>query len=102
MFSKLNLRPKPNFPTELLGADEDESMMSMLVQPIDAENNSVTTSTTPARVNVGTNSSNRSMSSFTFSTAETQTQTFQGLGHDEHNTEQQESMDIETQTTSVN
>ena len=76
-------------------------MMSMLVQPIDAENNSVTTSTTPARVNVGTNSSNRSISSFTFSTAETQTQTFQGLGHDEHNTEQQESMDIETQTTSA-
>ena len=81
---------------ELLGPDEDEPMMSMLVRPMDAENNSVAAT----RVNVGTEPNKTS--SFTSATTETQTQTSRYFGYEDIDSESHhESMDIETQTSSA-
>ena len=71
-------------------------MMSMLVRPTDAENNSVT----PIKNNIG-NKSNK-MSSSTSITTESQTQTSQYFGYEDIDKENSQiSMDIETQTSSI-
>ena len=61
----------------MLGPDEDEQMMSMLVRPMDAENDSVTAT----RVNVGTEPN--TTSSLTSATTETQTQTSTYFGYED-------------------
>merc|ERR1719220_538693 len=82
---------------ELLGSEDDDPMMSILVRPSDAENHSVG----PMRSNIGTKST-KSTSSVSMSTTESQTQTstYYGIGECD-NDNIQISMDIETHTGSL-
>ena len=82
---------------ELLGSEDDDPMMNMLVRPTDAENNSVA----PIRTNMGLKS-NKISSSHTSITTESQTQTSQYFGYEDIDKEtNQISMDIETQTSTI-
>ena len=83
--------------SELLGSEDDDPMMSILVRPTDAENNSVGS----IRSNIGTKTT-KSTSSVSMSTTESQTQTstYYGIGECD-NDNIQISMDIETQTGSL-
>ena len=83
--------------SELLGSEDDDPMMSILVRPTDAENNSVV----PIRSNIGTKTT-KSTSSVSMSTTESQTQTSKYYGIEECDKDNiQISMDIETQTGSL-
>jgi hypothetical protein len=81
---------------ELLGSEDDDPMMNMLVRPTDAENNSV-------RNNIGIKSNKiSSSSSHTSITTESQTQTSRYFGYEDIDKEtNQISMDIETQTSTM-
>ena len=86
-----------NFYSELLGSEDDDPMMSILVRPTDAENHSVI----PIRSNIGLNTT-KSTSSVSMSTTESQTQTSKHFEIEECDKDNiQISIDIETQTSSL-
>ena len=82
---------------ELLGSEDEDPMMNMLVRPTDAEN----ISGLPIRSNIGIKS-NKISSSHTSITTESQTQTSRNFGYEDIDKEtNQLSMDIETQTSTI-
>ena len=83
--------------SELLGSEDDDPMMSILVRPTDAENHSVG----PMRSDIGIKTI-KPTSSVSLSTTESQTETSQNFRNQESEKDtNQISMDIETQTGGV-